>query len=330
MKKSVVILIHVIFWSLAAGLALTNLFAIKYLRPDDLSSANHFPALIPYLFILSPIYFYIGYFGIIKMIKNKGLALFVTVAVILTYLILLVVTKNMFRFGLTLIFPSLFFWVLIGSLLRVFIDWSQSRNIILTLEKQNAESNLALLRTQINPHFLFNTLHNIDTLIMDNQEKASKALIKLSDIMRYMLHESPLEKVSLKKEMEHIKNYISLEQLRIKNPDFLKFVINGECNEIKIAPMLFLPFIENAFKHSVDSDCENGITIKFRINRNNITFICVNIYDKSDSNRDSTRGIGLETVKQRLELIYPDKHKLVINKNEDSFNVELNIVVNEN
>lgn len=330
MKKSVVILIHVIFWSLAGGLTLTNLFATMYLRPDDLSSAHHFPALMPYLFFITPIYFYIGYFGIIKMIKNKNLALFVSVAVILTYLILLIVTKNMFRFGLTLIFPSLFFWVLIGCLLRIFIDWSQSRNKILTLEKQNAESNLALLRTQINPHFLFNTLHNIDALIMENQEKASKALIKLSDIMRYMLNESALDKVSLKEEMEYIQNYISLERLRIKNPDFLKVSINENYQDLKIAPMLFLPFIENAFKHSVDSDRENGITIRFIINRNNITFICENIYDKSDLNRDSTRGIGLETVKQRLELIYPDKHKLVINKNEDSFNVELNIVANEN
>lgn len=264
------------------------------------------------------------------MIKNKSLALFVSVAVILTYLILLLVKKNMFRFGLTLIFPSLFFWVLIGCLLHIFFDWIQSRNKILTLEKQNAESNLALLRTQINPHFLFNTLHNIDTLIMDNQEKASRALIKLSDIMRYILHESPLKEVSLNKEMEHIKNYISLEQLRIKNPDFLNFTINDDYKDRKIAPMLFLPFIENAFKHSVDSDCENGITIKFIINGNNITFICENIYDKSDSNRDSTRGIGLETVKQRLELIYSNKHKLAINKTDTSFNVELNIVANEN
>jgi LytS/YehU family sensor histidine kinase len=228
------------------------------------------------------------------------------------------------------VFGAFFLWGTIGCLFSIFIDWFQKRDKILMLEKQNAESNLALLRTQINPHFLFNTLHNIDALIMDNQEKASKALIKLSDIMRYMLQESPLNHVSLKKELDYIENYISLERLRIKNPDFIKFAINGDYEGINVAPMLFLPFIENAFKHSVDSDCENGVTILFNINKNIITFSCDNKYDKIDSERDKTHGIGLETVKKRLELIYPGKHNLRISKNNSLFKVELKIEVNDN
>jgi LytS/YehU family sensor histidine kinase len=198
------------------------------------------------------------------------------------------------------------------------------------LEKQNAESNLALLRTQINPHFLFNTLHNIDTLIMDNQAKASKALIKLSDIMRYMLNESHLDHVSLEKELDYIENYISLEKLRIKNPNFVKYTITGDYKEIKIAPMLFLPFIENAFKHSVDTECENGLEISININKNFITLNCENKFDKTYSENDNTHGIGLDTVKKRLELIYPGKHKLKISKNDSLFKAELQIEVNDN
>jgi LytS/YehU family sensor histidine kinase len=165
---------------------------------------------------------------------------------------------------------------------------------------------------------------------MDNQAKASKALIKLSDIMRYMLNESHLDHVSLEKELDYIENYISLEKLRIKNPNFVKYTITGDYKEINIAPMLFLPFIENAFKHSVDTECENGLEISININKNLISLNCENKYDKTYSENDNTHGIGLDTVKKRLELIYPGKHKLKISKNNSLFKAELQIEVNDN
>jgi two-component system, LytTR family, sensor kinase len=329
MKKSVVFLIHIVFWIIIFGFLFASRFMNNYLySPSNLLSTKLYK-ILPYVFDGTPLYFYIGYFGIAKLIRNKRLAISIALVIAILFFILFLVSKNVLAFG-ELAFSQIFLWGTIGCLFSIFIDWFKKRDKILMLEKQNFESNLALLRNQINPHFLFNTLHNIDALIMDNQEKASKALIKLSDIMRYMLQETLLNHVSLKKELDYIENYISLERLRIKNPEFVKFSINGDYEAIIVAPMLFLPFIENAFKHSVDSDLENGVIIIFNINKNIITFSCDNKYNKADSEKDNTHGIGLETVKKRLELIYPGKHKLKINKNDSSFNVELKIDVNEN
>jgi LytS/YehU family sensor histidine kinase len=297
-------------------------------NPSNLLSTKLYK-ILPYIFGVTPLYFYIGYFGIVRLIRKKRLAISIALVIAILFFILFLVSKNLLAFGI-LAFSQIFLWGTIGYLFSIFIDWFQKRDKILLLEKQNAESNLAMLRTQINPHFLFNTLHNIDTLIMDNQEKASRALIKLSDIMRYMLQESQLDHVPLNKELVYLENYISLERLRIKNPDFVRFSIIGNYEGINVAPMLFLPFVENAFKHSVDSDCENGVTILFNFNKNIITFNCDNKYDKTDSERDNIHGVGLEIVKKRLELIYPGKHRLRISKNDSLFKAELQIELNDN
>jgi len=114
------------------------------------------------------------------------------------------------------------------------------------------KSNMALLRSQINPYFLFKTLHNIDTLMHDNQELAPKSLIKLSDIMRYMLTDSKSKLVDLQKEIGLIDNYLSLEKLRLKNEKYIDFNLSGDSMDKKIAPMIMIPFVENAFKHTVD------------------------------------------------------------------------------
>jgi LytS/YehU family sensor histidine kinase len=228
----------------------------------------------------------------------------------------------------TFIFLAMF--CVLGALFRIFMDWITQRRITEKLEKQNLESELALLRTQINPHFLFNTLHNIDTLIAEDQKNASKALIRLSDIMRYMIHDTKQNLVPLKKEIEHIKNYISLEELRLKNPKFLTFNIEGDYEGIRIAPMLFISFIENAFKHSGDTGIESGLKIRFAMNKNQIRFTCENQYDETDFDKDNTKGIGLGTVKKRLNLLYPKKHELNIDRTGSNYKVELVISLDDN
>lgn len=201
---------------------------------------------------------------------------------------------------------------------------------MLVLEKENISSNLVLLKYQINPHFLFNTLHNIDTLIHDNQDKASKSLVKLSDIMRYMLNDTKTDFVDLQNEIDYLENYFSLESLRLKNEKFFNYSIVGSPKGFKIAPMILIPFVENAFKHAVDSSIENGITIKIAIEHNMLIFDCENQYDKSESDKDKTRGIGLETVQKRLDLIYNNKHRLIINSENSIFKVKLELELNEN
>jgi len=206
--------------------------------------------------------------------------------------------------------------------------WYKNQQLRNELENKNKASELALLKTQINPHFLFNTLNNIDTLISTDQEKASDAVIKLSDIMRFVLYEAKSDSIALEKEIEYLENYISLQQLRLKNPFFVSFEKDTNCNHKTIAPMLFIPFVENAFKHGQKNVVAPGIEITLDCKEGNINFEVVNRCDKSViQNKDTASGIGLENVKKRLQLLYPNRHKLEIDDRNGLFKVKLSLVI---
>jgi Putative regulator of cell autolysis len=323
MKKSVVIYIQIIFW--------IALIATRFITPilTRFVSINELRVISIFQTFLSPIFFYIGYLGIMRIRWRKNYLLISILGIVSTYLLLFLISEKVFVYAIAPI-SSVFLFTTIGCLFRFFIDWFKKKNDVIILEKENVASNLALLKSQINPHFLFNTLHNIDTLIHDNQEKASKSLVKLSDIMRYMLKDAKSDWVELQKEIEYLENYLSLEQLRLKNEKFLNYSKNGDYKGITITPMIMIPFVENAFKHSVDSSIEKGIVIKIRIENRTLSFVCENQFDKSETDKDKVHGIGLETVKKRLNLIYKNRHKLSINSNNSIFKVNLEIDLNEN
>ncbi|MBN2572595.1 MAG: sensor histidine kinase [Ignavibacteriales bacterium] len=323
MKKSVIIYIHIFFWIALLATYFISPVLVRYLSPKE------FGTISIYVKLLQPIFFYVGYLLIMKIKSKRNYFLYAIIGVVTSYLILFLISKKAFAFGLAPL-SSLFLWTTIGSLFRFFIDWFKKKNDVLVLEKENISSNLALLKNQINPHFLFNTLHNIDALIHDNQDKASKSLIKLSDIMRYMLKDTKTDFVELRNEIVYLENYFSLEGLRLKNENFFNYTISGSCNGYKIAPMILIPFVENAFKHSVDSSIENGIIVKITIENSKLIFNCENQYDNSEADKDKTHGIGLETVQKRLDLIYKNKHKLIINSENSVFKVKLELELNEN
>jgi two-component system LytT family sensor kinase len=211
-----------------------------------------------------------------------------------------------------------------GSFFKVFLNWLNAVNQKEVLEKQKAESELALLKSKINPHFLFNTLNNIDVLIYENPDRASQALLKLSDIMRYMSYETVSEYVSLSKEIGYISNLVGLYKLRISNPELIRLDIPGNYPDLKIAPMLFIPFIENAFKYATFKGNNPGFEIKFEIEKGKVKFKIVNHYDNAEKETISEHGgTGINNVKQRLEYIYPNKHKLDINNKDGLFKVDL-------
>ena len=325
MKKSVIIYIHIIFWvtSLSARAIAFFPLAAGFLSPSEYGKISY------YIWILYPIFFYIGYWGIMRIRRKRRDLLIFTFGIISIFLILFLISKKAFAYAVTP-FPTVLWGTINGCLFRFFIDWFRKKNEVIILEKENVSSNLALLKNQINPHFLFNTLHNIDTLIYDNQEKASKSLVKLSDIMRYMLKDTKSDLVDLHKELEYLENYFELERLRFKNEKFLNYSIHGDVNGVKIAPMLMIPFVENAFKHSVDSNIENGITINIIIVNKKLHFICENRVDKAETYKDETHGIGLEILKKRLNLIYKNKYKLIINSDDSIFKVNMEIELNDN
>jgi LytS/YehU family sensor histidine kinase len=209
--------------------------------------------------------------------------------------------------------------------------WYENHRIRLELEAQNKDSELALLRNQINPHFLFNTLNNIDTLISDNQEEASDAIMRLSEIMRYMLYDSNTRFVPLQKEISYLESYIALQKIRLKDPDFVKFNVQGNDRNRRIAPMLLIPFVENAFKHGAKDSSARGVFVGITAGYDFLDFVVENDINSSEnSSRDITKGIGLKNVTRRLDLIYKDQYQLETTTENNIFRVHLRIIFNEN
>jgi sensor histidine kinase YesM len=206
--------------------------------------------------------------------------------------------------------------------------WYKNQQVKAELENKNKTSELALLRSQLNPHFLFNTLNNIDSLVLTNPEKASDAIIKLSDIMRFMLYDTSTDSVPLEKEINYLKSYISLQQIRLKDPGFVQVEITGDCAGKSIAPMLFIPFVENAFKHGQKNVKAPGIKISLECQKDSINFEVKNHVDTiQDMNKDNTAGIGLANTKRRLELLYPGRHNLTIEIENSTYISRLNISI---
>jgi len=207
----------------------------------------------------------------------------------------------------------------------------------ITLEKekqelllQNTQSELALLKMQVSPHFLFNTLNNIDYLITNDVVKASDCISRLGEILRYMIYDAKAEKIPLSKEIRHIVDYIELIRLRTSGQRYLNFNLTGEAGYLQIAPMLFIPLIENAYKHASKKEGENVILVELEIKGENIIFHVNNEYDNSPNRKSPVNeGIGLNLVRRRLELIYPDKNNFYISSGNNRYNVELTIELDE-
>ena len=155
--------------------------------------------------------------------------------------------------------------------IRFTLDWFREQHARAELINQNQESEIAFLRSQINPHFLFNTLNNIYALVFKKSDQAPEAVLKLSEIMRYMLYESSTERVSLKREVEYLYSFVELQSLRLADKDFVDFNIHGDIDRVQIAPMLFIPFIENSFKHGSKKTIP-GIVINLKVQDNKLTF----------------------------------------------------------
>jgi len=215
-----------------------------------------------------------------------------------------------------------------GSLLRGFISWNQSLQNKTALENQSLRNELAMLKAQLSPHFLFNTLNNIDSLIYKSQDEASAMLIKLSGLLRYMLYESEIKEVSIQKEIEYIQQLIQLQQLRFENENFIRLDIKNTCPDLKIAPLLFLPFIENAFKFVSQPTQMPAIHIQLIVDDRSVRLICRNFFKKKTAQtKGEGGGIGLANARRRLELLYPSLFQLHVSATDHIFEVDLSIKI---
>lgn len=331
------IIIHSIYWFVFVGFSILINMAPK---------AGHWPELheLPTGIFINAIWavvaFYFSYFYLTNFFEKKQLVRYLLLSMgfsvvntFIFYIIFIAIVYNTFHLNFVAMVPPLIGTFIIaqcGCLVRGFENWFANIQKKSEIENKNLKNELELLKSQINPHFLFNTLNNIDTLIRKSPDDASASLITLSEMLRYMIYETNTPEVPLDKEIEHLNSYINLQQLRYKEKNYISFTFpecetSKDCNYM-IPPLLFIPFVENAFKYSSATGKWPVIEIEIKVDNGQLRFRCLNYYSpEQNSVNNLNGGVGLENVKRRLELIYPGKHILQITKNTDTFIVDLSI-----
>ena len=334
MKKVIIVGLHFLYWIVYTYVLALFMWMTATSQGFKLSNEMFVRVWQLSFYIPGLIAFYSCYTFLFSkfLMKKRILALliysfsvFVISALITVFFLFLYIspTPGFEKMGLTSAFGMVVVTFIIamingimGFILRGFITWYRDIKVKEELNKKNYEMELALMKAQINPHFLFNTINNIDVLIQKDAIKASEYLNKLSDIMRFMLYETKTEKITLAKEMSYIEKYIELQRIRTTNPNYVKYEVEGSTDSLLIEPMLFIPFIENAFKHSENKKVENAIKIRFVIEKDKIKFECENVYSTDVQMKPEHSGLGNELIQRRLVLLYPNKHTFdVVNKN---------------
>ncbi len=223
------------------------------------------------------------------------------------------------------------FYVGITSLAKFVHEWIEMQDIALRyhkVERQKLEAELNTLKAQINPHFLFNSLNNIYSLALSNSSKTPQMILKLSDLMRHVLYESRENYISLKKEISFIENFIELQRIRLPEDTDLRFELHGDPGNQRIIPLIFEPFVDNAFKHGCKSiNPDSFIHISINIDQEWLRFTCENSFEPTEPpTKDKAHGIGLENAKKRLAFLYKEEdYHLEIRSKEPIFSVALNL-----
>jgi len=226
--------------------------------------------------------------------------------------------------------PSTAASMTLGMSVKLTKNWIQTKRREQVLEKEKLETELKFLKSQLNPHFLFNSINSIFVLIHKNPDMASESLAKFSDLLRYQLYECNEHQISLDKELTYLQNFIELEKLRQEyNIELTVKIEEQYSGNLSIAPFILMPFIENAFKHvSKRKDKPAWIKMDLRFDRNRLLFDISNSTSAQQNYSPgfmNYKGIGLKNVKRRLDLIYPEKHDLTIQQNEEQFRVILHL-----
>jgi two-component system LytT family sensor kinase len=344
MKKSLLIAAHVLFW----GLILS--FFCFFVGPNV---ARNVKMINPnfYVFIHFGVYgilnisiFYFSLLFIIPKTASRKKYLLFIVSVILTVivfgLIKYLIALNFKDYYLTVgpkqkevprEFVDYFFSTIIPSGLmislsivyKVIEDWFKNDTIQKELLHQKTQAELQFLKSQINPHFLFNSLNNIYALAYKKSDETPAAILKLSEIMRYMLKESDDYKVLLSDEIQYLKSYIDLNRLRYKDGISIELNVNVDNENYRVMPLMLISFIENIFKHGEVANPEIPVQINLVVQNNKLHFETKN--QIKISNKDESSGIGLRNIYRRLDLMYPNKYALEIDQNSKQYHVSLTI-----
>jgi len=215
-------------------------------------------------------------------------------------------------------------FMLFIALIKFTVDRFELVNRQKTLENEKLTAELNYLKAQINPHFLFNTLHNLHYLTEQRSDQSTEVIMKLSYIMRYMIYEAHKPAVRLEQEISYIRDYLDLEAIRLNNTFDLAFSVDEVDTEVEIAPLLLIPLVENAFKHGIsDQQSENWITICMRGDQQQLRVEVANSLKPEELREDSPSGFGLVNLRRRLQLAYPGRHTLDTNARPTQFSATL-------
>jgi two-component system, LytTR family, sensor kinase len=329
MKKSIALLFNTCYWLVYLFLSARGIF--KDDDPVGIWLLNVFNGMFPFFtFYLLLVPRFLAKKKLLPFI-GWGMGVIIVAAIMPALLTVFLLSRNASDFITASIQWEmaqklfLFFSILalangiMATIIKGFFTWYNDLHEKTELEKKNLQMELSLLKAHLNPHFLFNTLNNIDILIETDPKAASSYLQKLSDILRFVVYETSQEKISLTKELAYIKKYIELQQIRTSNKQYVHLMISGDPGQLMIGPMLFIPFIENAFKHASNKKMNGAITLEISIDDKQIRFNCINIYDKTKTPVEEHSGLGIALLRQRLDLLYKDHYELEITQRENTF-----------
>jgi two-component system LytT family sensor kinase len=223
-------------------------------------------------------------------------------------------------------FSIALFYVCITMGLELSKEWFIQRDYLQKIKIEHLNSEINYLKAQINPHFLFNSLNTLYVQIDQKNVEAKTTLEKISEMLRYQLYDCNNDTISMEKELEYIGNYIDIQKLRRENNCEISYCYDASVKTSRVAPLLLIPFVENAFKHLSNFNDRANI-VRVDVKEENGNMICTVYNTSNNSINKNNDGIGLKNVKRRLELLYPDKHQLEIDQRDHSFEVKLSITL---
>ena len=291
----------------------------------------------------------INFYILIPFLLKQEKYLFYVLAFVFNILMFTQLNIWFFEHFIDYIFPDYYFisyhsnitlftifavFLTITTLIKLSIDWfyfNSQENLELKIKNQEIQSQLSTLRSQINPHFLFNSLNVIYALAIENKAETKDAIVQLSDILRYVIYDSNIKRVTLKGEITLLNNYIEFQQFRHQQNENITFNCTIDNEDYQIYPMLLLPLVENSFKYGIKGDVVNTfIRIDLILKNDNFSFNIENNFSENLLETDEHSGLGLENIKKNLDIVYPKSHSFKIIKTEDTFRVTLTLFKNEN
>ena len=337
-SKGMRIMQHILF------VALSFFILLKMFQTGSSPSKVDFVYTVLFLATILPVV-YIHLYWLLPKLRNKNSFLTYLFPLLVLTAFFIWVNMQLFDHWSAKLFPGFFFisyyswwevtlffavFIIVSALLKLSKSWfvvNRLQRQLLETDKQRVQEELKALKAQINPHFFFNTLNNIYSMSLDQDERLPGTVLQLSDLMRYFLYESKEDFVSLSKEIQVLKDYIALQQIRSNEKLKVEITIKGNIEKQKIAPLLLITFVENAFKHGAKGSTDDAfVTIELTVEQNAINFRVENnkgVVDETE--KGDYKGLGLENVKRRLELIYPQRHQLTILNNDNSFIASLHL-----